>query len=304
MPDPTDRDLGDDLEPELHAGEAHGSERLDEIEIEPGRLPGGGLPERRDRILPMVLAGLAVLGSVLLSVMFFLFRTPAPRATATPAPGAVAPGGPAPAVASSPAAPLPPLDASDALARTLASALSSHPDFTRWLARNNLVRTLAAVVTNVADGESPRPHLEFLAPAARFRVRRVPRLLVADPAGYEGYDAFGDAVASVDARAAASAYHAVEPLFDEAHRELGHPEGRFRDSLDRAVAALLAVPVLREDAPLAAHATLFRWTDPAVEGLTPAQKQLLRTGPRNVRLVQEKLREIRATLAAPAPGSP
>ena len=165
------------------------------------------------------------------------------------------------------------------------------------------MRTLAAVVTNVADGESPRPHLEFLAPAVRFRARSggVRRPLVADPAGFKGYDATGDAVASIDAAAATSAYRAIEPLLDAAHRELGHPEGRFRDSLDRAMAALLAVPVLPEDTALEPHATVLRYADPSVEALTPAQKQLLRTGPRNVRLVQAKLRELQAALGAAPP---
>ena len=154
------------------------------------------------------------------------------------------------------------------------------------------MRTVAAVVTNVADGESPRPHLEFLAPAVRFRARRggARGSLVPDPAGFAGYDAFGDAVASVDAGVAASAYRTIEPLFDVAYRELGHPEGRFRDRLDRATAALLAVPVLPEDTALVPHATMLRYADPALEALTPAQKQLLRIGPRNVRLVQAKLR--------------
>jgi hypothetical protein len=59
--------------------------------------------------------------------------------------------------------------------------------------------------------------------------------------------------------------------------------------------------VLAEEAALAPHATVLRYADPALEALTPAQKQLLRTGPRNVRLVQAKLRELQAALAAAPP---
>ena len=308
MPDdPSDRDLRDEPEPDpdpVPYRERPGAsrDRLDDLELAPtARLdheqPGAGGP--RERLLPAVLVGVAVIGSALLAAMLFLFRTPAkPRAASTPGAGTTAPTS-----APSPAVPLPTLDESDPLARSLAATLSSHPEFTRWLARNGLVRTLAAVVTNVADGESPRPHLEFLAPAVRFRARSggVRRPLVADPAGFKGYDATGDAVASVDAAAAASAYRAIEPLLDAAHRELGHPEGRFRDSLDRAMAALLAVPVLPEDTVLEPHATVLRYADPSVEALTPAQKQLLRTGPRNVRLVQAKLRELQAALGAAPP---
>jgi hypothetical protein len=165
------------------------------------------------------------------------------------------------------------------------------------------VRTLTAVVVNVADGETPRPHLDFLAPKQRFRAARRPaQALVPDPAGFSGYDAFGDAIASVDAMAAANAYRTLEPLFDAAYADLGHPEGGFRQSLGKAIKALLAVPVLPADVDLLPHAVGFRYADPKLEALTPAQKQFLRIGPRNVRLVQGKLREVQAALAPAGAG--
>ena len=276
---------------------------LDDLELERTVVPddepaADAAAGPRDGFLPYALAAAALLAAGLLATVYFVFRTPA-----TPRPAAAAPSA-APAASAtavpSPAPPLPRLDESDALARSLGATLSAHPELARWLARAGLVRLVAAVVTNVADGESPRPHLDFLAPAQRFRARAAGRgALVADAAGFAGYDAFGDVIASVDARAAAGAYRTLEPLFDEAHRELGHPEGRFRTSLDKAVAALLATPVPAADAPLERHATLLRWADPALESLTPAQKQFLRIGPRNVRIVQGKLRELQSALAPP-----
>lgn len=278
---------------------------LDDLELErtPDTATGSdALAPPPERLLPSVLVGLALLGGAILAVLLFLFRAPANQRTAAtaPPPAATSGAGLSRPASPSPAVPLPRLEDSDTLARGLAATLSSHPELARWLRRSGLVRTAAAVITNVADGDSPRPHLEFLAPAHRFTARAAGRgRLVADAAGFLGYDLFADVVASVDGRAAASAYRTIEPLLDEAHRELGHPEGRFRASLDQAIAALLAAPVPADDAALEAHGTLLRWADPALEGLTPAQKQLLRTGPRNVRLVQAKLREVQAALAAP-----
>ena len=167
------------------------------------------------------------------------------------------------------------------------------------------MRTLTVVVVNVADGETPRPHLDFLAPRQRFRAARRPaRLLVPDPAGFAGYDPFGDAIASVDVTVAATAYRTTAPLFEAAYVELGHPEGGFPAALDSAIRALVAVPVLREDVELVPHAIGFRYADPKLEALTPAQKQFLRIGPRNVRLVQGKLKEMAAALAPAAPKAP
>ncbi len=125
---------------------------------------------------------------------------------------------------------LPPLDGSDAIFRDLTKALSTHPLFALWLGQKELIRTLAALVSNVAEGESPRAHLAFLAPHSGFAVieRRSGRLLL-DPAGYARYDAVGDAAESLDPEHCARAYRVLEPLFESAYRELGHPEGGFAE---------------------------------------------------------------------------
>jgi hypothetical protein len=258
-------------------------------EPEPGR---GGLG------FPALLALVAVVAIGLLGVLFVVFRQPAkPRPSPTPVALATAPA-PTP----SPSVALPSLDDSDAFVRQVGAALSAHPELARWLARTALVRTLTVVVVNVAEGETPRPHLEFLAPKQRFKAARRPaRRIVPDAAGFAGYDVFGDVVASVDAGAAVGAYRTLSPLFEAAYVELGHPEGGFGNALDGALRALLAVPVLPADVALVPHAIGFRYADPKLEGLTAAQKQFLRIGPRNVGLVQGKLRELRGALAAPPP---
>jgi hypothetical protein len=285
---------------------------LDDFELEPTRRrteedtvqpyrpdppkKGGGL------LFPVTLAAVAVVVIGLLGVVFLVFRHPS--ASPSPLPPSPPPTRP-PVVEASPApsphAPLPPLDDSDGFVRQLAAGLSTHPELARWLTRSGLVRTLTVVVVNVASGESPRPHLDFLAPKQRFRAQRHPgRVVTPDPAGFVGYDRFADAIASLDATAVATGYRSLAPLFETAYVELGHPEGGFKAALDRAIRALLAVPVLRDDVPLVPHAVGFRYADPMLEGLTPAQKQFLRIGPRNVRLVQGKLRELAAALASPA----
>jgi hypothetical protein len=263
--------------------------------------PGGDGP-RGGIGFPMILAAVAVLVIAGLGVLFLVFQKPG-KPSASPAPLAARPAAPAPAA--TPAVVLPSLEGSDAFVRGIAQALSSHPELARWLAQNGLVRTLTVVVDNIANGETPRPHLEFLAPKQRFKAARQPRRqIVPDAAGFAGYGLFADAVASLDASATAAAYRMLAPLFEAAYVELGHPGGGFAQAVAKASQALTAVPVLRDDVALVPHATGFRYEDPALEALTPAQKQFLRIGPRNVRIVQGKLRELGAALAAPRPQQP
>jgi hypothetical protein len=282
---------------------------LDLYALEPTRLEEDSptqegpapVPVPRGRLFPAVLAGLALLAVAALALLFLTLRRPVAPAAATagveptPAPRDTpqAPEPPRPA-------PLPGLDESDDYVRRAAAAVSANPELARWLAQTSLVRTATAVVVNVADGESPRPHLGFLAPARRFAALRRKGRTLADPAGFTGYDGFGDALASVDVALAASSYRLLEPLFDAACRELGHPEGGFRAVLGRAIAVLLETPLPAADAELVPHGPGFRYADASLERLTPAQKQFLRIGPRNARLVQGKLREFQAALGRDA----
>jgi len=289
---------------------------LDDFDLEPTRRQGEEetvRPYRPDSdkkpsglFFPATLALVAVIATALLAVVFFVFRHPSPpKPGPSLAPLATAPASPAASPSPSPEVTLPPLDDSDPFVRQIAAGLSAHPEVVRWLARTALVRTLTVVVVNVAEGETPRPHLDFLAPKQRFRAARRPaRLLVPDPAGFAGYDLFGDAITSVDGAVAAKAYRTLAPLFEAAYAEFGHPEGGFPAALDKATRALLAVPVLRDDVEIVPHAVGFRYADAKLEALTPAQKQFLRIGPRNVRLVQGKLKEFAAALAPAAPAAP
>jgi hypothetical protein len=258
-------------------------------------------PEKKEGglLFPALLALGAIVAIGLLATLYTVFRTPPePEAEVTPPPLAVTPP-PAPAPAATPLV-LPSLDESDGLVRKLLAAVSSNPELARWLAHSELIRTTTAVTVNVATGESPKPHLRFLEPKTRFVPRRVGRSFVPDPASFTGYDVMAGAIASLDAAATAQTYRDLEPLFEIAFQDFGMPDVRFRAMLRRAIDNLLAVPVLDAEVELEPHATTFRYRDPRYEELSPAQKQFLRMGPRNVKTVQASLRAFKAALAAPA----
>ncbi|RMH19922.1 MAG: DUF3014 domain-containing protein, partial [Acidobacteria bacterium] len=190
-----------------------------------------------------------------------------------------------------PPEPLPPLDDSDALVRRLASTLSSHPQLLAWLAHDHLVRDFVAAVDDVARGQNPRSLLSFLAPEGAFRTERAGSEVHVDPRSYQRYDLLVDVFTSLDTAGVAELYRRLSPLFEQAYRDLGYPEGGFDARLAEAIATLRAVPRV-EDPVLVEDVGSYKYADPALEGLSPAQKQLLRMGPANVLKVQEKLRLI------------
>jgi hypothetical protein len=256
---------------------------------------GGGL------LFPALLALAAIAAIGLLAVLYLAFKGPdEPEPASTPPPISIPT--PTPAPSATPVV-LPPLDQSDDLVRELMTALSAHPELARWLAQTHLIQTVTVVTVNVATGESPKPHLKFLAPKTQFVPKRTGRAFVPDPASFAGYDIMADAIASLDATSTAETYRTFEPLFEIAFKDFGMPDTRFRAILDRAIGNLVKAPVPGADVELIPHATTFRYRDPKYEDLTPAQKQFLRMGPRNVKIIQGKLREIAAALAAPAPSA-
>ena len=216
-------------------------------------------------------------------------EAPEPVVEAAPPPP---PPAPPPAVEPVEEIALPLLDESDSLVRSLVAALTSHPAFAAWLIPDQLVRTFVLVVENVADGNNPAGRLTPLRPTQRFQVRGEAPQLGVDPASYARYNTHAEIVASINPVGAAELYRRLYPLITEAYAELGHPDGGFNDTLQRALRTLLETPVLERDVTLMPRATFFEFVDDELEDLRPVQKQFLGMGPRNVRAVQASLLDI------------
>jgi Protein of unknown function (DUF3014) len=196
--------------------------------------------------------------------------------------------------------PLPPLEGTDALVRELVGGLSAHPVVAAWLATDRLIVNFVVVTGRIADGQSPVAELKAIGPVgAPFRVRTSAKgAMTIDPSSYRRYDKYAQAVAAIDAQGAARAYQTLKPRIDEADRNFGGG-GNFDPELERAIVELLKVPVVEGDVALKQAGIGYAFADPKLEGLSRAQKQLLRMGPENVRAIQGKLRAIAAVLGIP-----
>jgi DUF3014 family protein len=245
-----------------------------------------------------VAAGLVLLLGVLAVYVWFSRRSHAtPEQASTPAEAPPASRAPTPPLGA-PGEPieLPPLGESDALVRELVGRLSAHPSVVAWLAGDGLIRGATVTVQNVAAGQTPLRQVQRLAPKAPFAARGTGGDLTADPQSYERYNWIADGVASLDAQGVARLYGTLKPRVEEAYAELGSPESRFDATLERALVLLLETPIVEGDVRLVPRGALYAYADPRLEALAPAQKQLLRTGPRNTRVILGKLRDVALAL--------
>lgn len=193
---------------------------------------------------------------------------------------------------------LPALGESDTLVRQLLERLSSRSELATWLANSDLISTIATLVESIARGQVPTKALAFLAPTGKFAVLDDGGQLRIDPAGYTRYDSVGDLVASLDGPGVARAYARLRPLFAEAYLAVGRPGADFDDAVRGALDQMLGVPVIDGDIQVVPSGALYKYVDARLEGESGVRRQVLRMGPRNVRLIQAKAREIADALAA------
>ena len=256
------------------------------------RRPGGGKA--------VALVAVPLLAAGLVAAFWLMSRRvdPPPPGSASeePAPEAAEIAAGEPAHATRLEAPLPPLDQSDSLVRELVGALSSHPALAGWLAQSGLVRTFAAAVENVSLGASPAPNLQFLRPREPYRVVEQGPGVVPDAANYRRYDLITEVFTSIDPAALGDVYRRLHGLVQEAFAELGHPDQSFESALAASIQTLIATPIPEHAPLLERHVSTYRYADPRLEDLAPAQKQLLRMGPDHARRIKGQLRRIAAEL--------
>src|SRR5262249_52444726 len=121
-----------------------------------------------------------------------------------------------------------------------------------------------------------------------------------DPAAYRRYDGIAAAVDGLDARGVARFYATIKPRIQDANRDLAGKDADFDQTVQRAIVMLLRTPVVDQDVQVrAGKGIVYEYANPSLEELTPAQRQFLRMGPRNMRIVKAKLREIAGFLGIP-----
>lgn len=218
-------------------------------------------------------------------------------------PGATTPDTPPPQypidAASEPvAAPLPPLDASDA---TVVNALS------RWLGSENLlnyfrtdkmIRRFVATVDNLPRAKAPERMIPLKPVPGQFAVSALePEGLAIDPDNAKRYAGYIDLVQAISVPALVDLYIRLYPLCQQAYRELGYPRGYFNDRLIETLEDLLAAPDVPEPVAVARPKVMYEFANPDLEARSAGQKIMMRMGSANEARVKAVLRKIRKELA-------
>lgn len=237
--------------------------------------------------------------------------SPAPKADATGEPPAAEYPVPEPSPADeaagvapqATAAPLPPLDDSDAVVRSMLERGFGDAPVEAFLIPGRVVRHIVATIDSL-DREpvrlKHRPVAHVQGPVSVDRVGE--RLYELSPLNEERYDAYVSAFDAVDTGTLVSGYLRYYPLFQRAYQELGYPQGYFNDRVIAIIDHLLATPDVERPLQLLRPKVLYTFADPRLENLSWGRKTLIRMGPSHAATVQRKLAEIRAEIVARSAG--
>lgn len=185
------------------------------------------------------------------------------------------------------------LDASDGPLRDALANLFKGNKLPEWVQPMNLIRHSVATIDNLPrEKTAPRLMPVRPTPGALTTITAGENLVIA-PDNSARYTPVIAVVQAVDAKQLAAVYVRFYPLFQQAYRELGYPDGYFNDRLVVVIDHLLATPNVKTPIALVQPKVLYRYADPELEALSSGQKAMIRIGPDNAAVLKAKLREIR-----------
>ena len=250
-------------------------------------------------VLLLVIAG----GVVLLTGIWPPEEEPAPTVTAPPPEPLPAPvvteiEEPAPEPPPLPPEPveepLPRLEESDAAVRDAVGDIPLGTAGQQYLIPGNIIERSASLIYLMAQGDVPYKLLPVSRPKAAFPISDDGTQVVTDPAGFERYDALTQWLQSLDLASLLSSLEWFIPLFREAWSYYGEDPAAFDMAVVMTLDLVIATPEIDlSEARLIRKEAVWIFEDPAIEGLAPIQKQVLRMGPENAEVVKAKAAEAR-----------
>ena len=191
--------------------------------------------------------------------------------------------------------PLPRLEESDDAVRDAVGDIPLGTAGQQYLIPGNIIERSASLIYLMAQGDVPYKLLPVSRPKAAFPISDDGTQVVTDPAGFERYDALTQWLQSLDLESLLSSLEWFIPLFREAWSYYGEDPAAFDMAVVMTLDLVIATPEIDlSEARLISKEAVWIFEDPAIEGLAPIQKQVLRMGPENAEVVKAKAAEARS----------
>jgi hypothetical protein len=190
-----------------------------------------------------------------------------------------------------------PLDISDGTVKTKLLQLSDYEEFARLLIDEALLQRFVIMTSNLADEELAANHQVLRPPEKPFRTYQQADKEWIDPASYKRYTPYIDVLESIEIDSLLGLYAEYKSAIDNIFAEISDPDDQFDDKLMDTIDLLLDTPAVPVPVEVYTDSVMYGYKARQLESLAAPQKQLLRTGPENMRRIKAKLREIKQALS-------
>jgi hypothetical protein len=191
-----------------------------------------------------------------------------------------------------------PLDTSDPAIKNALNDIAQNDDdsVNRLLVKEGLLQRFVVSVTNLANDEMAPNHQLLTPPEQNFRVYSQAGKQWIDAASYKRYTPYVNMLESFDNEALLNVYNLYKGDIQAKYDEIGDPDTPFNQVLLTAIDQLLDTPEVPVPVEVLSDSVSYTYADERLEALNEPQKQLLRTGPDNMRRIKAKLRELQALI--------
>ena len=191
---------------------------------------------------------------------------------------------------------LPMLDQSDEGVTSALQRLAGDSQLSALLVRPQIIARIVASIDAMPGRSLGGVMMPAHTPKGAFVTQDMDGHTVTGEGNAERYAPYMQVVEQVDPQALVAWYVHAYPLFQQAYRQLGYPNGYFNDRLVAVIDNLLAAPEPSEAPALQPSSGYYVYADPDLESRSAGQRLLLRTGPANEAKIKARLRVIRSLL--------
>lgn len=189
-----------------------------------------------------------------------------------------------------------PMDVGDEAIKRSLKNINEEQNINRLLVDEGLLQRFVVSVTNLANDEIAPGHQLFKAPDQTFRTYSQADKEWVDAASYKRYTPYVDMLERFENEALLNLYKSYSGDIQAKYAEIGDPDKPFNEVMIEAIDQLLDTPEVPVPVEVYTDSVHYKYADPQLENLSAPQKQLLRTGPDNMRRIKAKLREVKELL--------
>ena len=195
-----------------------------------------------------------------------------------------------------PPAPVVSEETGDQYARESIDAVNGGKALAQFVAGDYVVERAVAIIDALRRGEVPYKLLPVGKPSTTFPISDNGLRVTLDTAGFSRYDGFAQWIGGLDTPALVSLLNDYEMIATQALTRMGVTDFDIRSAVLAATTQILSTPQVSVDAELMRREANWVYMDPELEALSSLQKQVLRMGPENADIIQQKARDIRGAL--------